>query len=60
MSEQNGGRPYIGPKAQAHVPPEDWEVIDYFMKSEGMSQSDAVRVVVAAGAEALREKIGAK
>lgn len=62
MREHPGGKPYIGPKVQAHVPPEDWEVIDHIKREGGLSASDALRAVVAEGAAILRQrnKIGAR
>lgn len=60
MREHPGGKPYIGPKGQAHIPPGDWEVINHLMEERELSQADAIREVVAAGAAVLREKIGAR
>lgn len=60
MREYPGGRPYIGPKGQTHIPMEDWEVIEHIMKRDNLNQADALRVVVAAGAASLRSKIGAR
>lgn len=59
MREYPGGKEYIGPKGQAHIPEEHWEVINYLMERDGMTQADALRAVVAEGASVLREKIGA-
>lgn len=51
---------YIGPKAQAHVPDEEWRVIQQLKEVEGYeSDADAVRAVIAAGCRVIRSQYSA-
>jgi hypothetical protein len=55
-STHPGGKEYIGPKGQAHIPDRDWEVIKHLMENDGLGQADAIRFVVAEGAAVLRDR----
>ncbi len=51
-----GGKPYIGPKVQVHIPEEDYDAVIDLMQERGLREdewSDALRAVFAAGVSAL-------
>lgn len=47
---------YIGPKAQAAVPDEDWEVINGLVRDTALTQAEALRYLVAIGAQEVRSR----
>lgn len=52
-----GGKPYIGPKVQMHVPGEHYDAVLDLMEQRGWGEdryADALREVFAAGVSALR------
>jgi hypothetical protein len=48
----SSGRPLIGPKAQAHIPQQDYDAICAEADERGVWFTDVLREVIAAGIEA--------
>jgi hypothetical protein len=57
----SGGRPYIGPKVQFNVPPDEYDFVLDMMEEYGWTEErypEALREVFAAGVAALRAARG--